>query len=78
MTNPTTNPAAPVAAAATSPEAPKVKAKKVALRAVHGLLVHPFLKPEVRFTPDTLVKAEIDAWVKVQLEAGKLEEDKDD
>lgn len=42
------------------------------LKAVHGRLHHPYLKPEVVFDMDKSHKIEVDDWVKVQFDAGKL------
>ena len=59
-----------VAAPAAAPKL--VKGKKARLVAVHGLMVHPFSNPEVRFTPGDSRSIEVDDWVLVQVEAGKL------
>ena len=59
--------------AAAPAAAPKlVKGKKARLIAVHGLMVHPFSNPEVRFQPGDSRSIEVDDWVLVQVEAGKL------
>ena len=51
----------------------KTKApKKLSLRAVFGDLVHPYSKPEIRFKTNTINQCEEDAWVKGQIDAGKL------
>ena len=62
--------ATPAAAPAAAPKL--VKGKKARLIAVHGLMVHPFSNPEVRFTPGDSRSIEVDDWVLVQVEAGKL------
>lgn len=71
MTAPKTeDKATPAAAPAAAPKL--VKGKKARLIAVHGLMVHPFTNPEVRFTPGDSRSIEVDDWVLVQVEAGKL------
>ena len=58
---------------AAAPAAAKLtKGKKARFTAVHGLLVHPFSDPEVRFTPGDSRSIEVDDWVLIQVEAGKL------
>jgi hypothetical protein len=41
-------------------------------KAAFGDIYHPYLKPEVRFTQENSVKIDVDNWVKVQYDAGKL------
>ena len=70
MTTKTEDKATPAAAPAAAPKL--VKGKKARLIAVHGLMVHPFSNPEVRFQPGDSRSIEVDDWVLVQVEAGKL------
>jgi len=50
------------------------KPRKLLLRAVHGELVHPYTRPEVRFSTENAKSHEVDGWVKIQMDAGKLVE----
>lgn len=59
--------------AAAAPVRPTIKVgDKVRLSAVHGDLYHPFLTPELVFKTDTSYKVEVDAWMVIQYDAGKL------
>lgn len=71
--------AAAAAAAAKKPEevakaAPAGRVLEIGevlrLSAVHGRIIHPFTLAD--FDTDRAVKVEVDAWIKVQFEAGKL------
>lgn len=62
-----TAPAPAPAQAAPAPAAEKV----LRLRAVHGEIVHAF--DGTRFSVDTEKKHVEDAWVKMQVDAGKLQ-----
>lgn len=55
---------------------PAPKAKILRLKAVHGDIVHP--TDATVFTVDSSKKHELDGWVKMQLDAGKLAEDSDE
>lgn len=57
-----------------APPVAAAKPKKLLLRAVHGELVHPYSKPEVRFSTENAKSHELDGWVKIQMDAGKLVE----
>ena len=51
---------------------PKAPAK-ILIRAVYGLMTHPFIEDKA-FNVDTITPVdEIDDFLKVQIEAGKLE-----
>ena len=63
----------PAPAPAKADAAPTVTVGQTArLKAVHGRLHHPYLKPEVVFDIDKSHKIEVDDWMKVQFDAGKL------
>jgi hypothetical protein len=67
-------PAAAAAAAAAAPAAapsPGLKAgESEFLTAVHGLIIHPFTAQAIDVGTPT--KVEVDSWVLVQFQAGKL------
>jgi len=52
-------------------EAPKAKTVElVALRAVYGLMIHPYT--QARFDQSKATDHELDGWVKTQMDAGKI------
>jgi len=61
--------ATPAAADTKKPEPKTIEVYSI--RAVHGLMIHPF--DETRFEPDAAKPHVRDGWVDVQIEAGKLE-----
>jgi len=62
----------PAAATAEGTNASIKVGQTVRLKAVYGRLHHPYLKPEVVFDIDKSHKIEVDGWMKVQFDAGKL------
>lgn len=58
-------------AAEATPAEPKI----ARVRAIHGLMVHPFNSKHI--DTDSEAKIEIDSWVQIQIDAGKLEIIKD-
>jgi hypothetical protein len=55
-----------------SPEVPAVAVGKVRVRAVHGLMIHPYKAMDIRHDAITEVD-EVDSWLKSQIDAGKLQ-----
>lgn len=61
----------PLVASVVAPAAPATKSVELhALRAVHGLLIHPYT--QARFNTDKPLDHELDGWCKIQIEYGKL------
>ncbi len=63
---------AAAAAAAAAAALPTKTISVLSLRAAHGLLIHPYTKPEVRFEQGQVTEHVRDTWVEAQIEGGKL------